>query len=94
MLKNKLRLKSRIRYVEKATTEYEMKLNDLITQFTIAMTNEEAKLLRSVKGVMPLESFDEREQFVLEGLIRKSLVSKVHNNGNTMVVANDESLNK
>ena len=71
-----------------------MKLNELITQFTIAMTNEEAKLLRSVKGVMPLESFDEREQFVLEGLIRKSLVSKVHNNGNTMVVANDESLNK
>jgi len=71
-----------------------MKLNDLITQFTIAMTNEEAKLLRSVKGVMPLESFDEREQFVLEGLIRKSLVSKVHNNGNILVVANDESLNK
>ena len=71
-----------------------MKLNELITQFTIAMSNEEAKLLRSVKGVMPYESFDEREQFVLEGLIRKSLVSKVHNNGNTMVVANDESLNK
>ena len=71
-----------------------MKLNELITQFTIAMSNEEAKVLKSVKGVMPLESFDEREQFVLEGLIRKSLVSKVHNNGNTMVVANDESLNK
>ena len=70
-----------------------MKLNELITQFTIAMSNEEAKLLRSVKGVMPYESFDEREQFVLEGLIRKSLVSKVHNNGNIMVVANDESLN-
>mgnify|MGYP003316607121 FL=1 len=70
-----------------------MKLNDLITQFTIAMSNEEAKLLRNVKGVMPYESFDEREQFVLEGLIRKSLVSKVHNNGNIMVVANDESLN-
>ena len=65
-----------------------MKLNDLITQFTIAMTNEEAKLLRSVKGVMPLESFDEREQFVLEGLIRKSLVSKVHNNGYTLVITN------
>ena len=70
-----------------------MKQNDLITQFTIAMSNEEAKLLRNVKGVMPYESFDEREQFVLEGLIRKSLVSKVHNNGNIMVVANDESLN-
>ena len=71
-----------------------MKLNELITQFTIAMSNEEAKLLRNVKGVMPYESFDEREQFVLEGLIRKSLVSKVHNNGNILVVANDESLNK
>jgi len=71
-----------------------MKLNDLITQFTIAMTNEEAKLLRSVKGVMPLESFDEREQFVLEGLIRKSLVSKVYNNGNILVVANEETINK
>jgi len=71
-----------------------MKLNDLITQFTIAMSNEEAKLLRNVKGVMPYESFDEREQFVLEGLIRKSLVSKVHNNGSILVVANDESLNK
>jgi len=71
-----------------------MKLNELITQFTIAMSNEEADLLRNVKGVMPYESFDEREQFVLEGLIRKSLVSKVHNNGNILVVANDESLNK
>mgnify|MGYP000040962189 FL=1 len=71
-----------------------MKLNELITQFTIAMSNEEADLLRNVKGVMPYESFDEREQFVLEGLIRKSLVSKVHNNGNIMVVANDESLSK
>ena len=66
-----------------------MKLNDLITQFTIAMTNEEAKLLRSVKGVMPLESFDEREQFVLEGLIRKSLVSKVVQNGTVLIVKND-----
>ena len=56
-----------------------MKLNELIKQFTIAMNNEEAKLLKSLKGVIPLESFDEREQFILEGLIRKSLVSKVYN---------------
>ena len=67
-----------------------MKLNELLTQFTIALINEEAKVLKSVKGVMPIESFDEREQFVLEGLIKKSLVSKVHNNGNIMVVANEE----
>ncbi len=71
-----------------------MKLNELITQFTIAMSNEEAKLLKTIKGVMPYEGFDEREQFVLEGLIRKSLVSKVHNNGDILVVANDENLNR
>tara|TARA_B100001109_G_scaffold132187_1_gene107495 strand:+ start:74 stop:289 length:216 start_codon:yes stop_codon:yes gene_type:complete len=71
-----------------------MKLNELIKQFTITMNNEEAKLLKSLKGVIPLESFDEREQFILEGLIRKSLVSKVYNNGNILVVANEETLNK
>ncbi len=71
-----------------------MKLNELIKQFTIAMNNEEATLLKSLKGVIPLESFDEREQFILEGLIRKSLVSKVYNNGNILVVANEETINK
>ena len=71
-----------------------MKLNELIKQFTIAMNNEEAKLLKSLKGVIPLESFDEREQFILEGLMRKSLVSKVYNNGDILVVANEEILNK
>tara|TARA_B100000212_G_scaffold155343_1_gene116782 strand:+ start:214 stop:429 length:216 start_codon:yes stop_codon:yes gene_type:complete len=71
-----------------------MKLNELLKQFTIAMNNEEAKLLKSLKGVIPLESFDEREQFILEGLIRKSLVSKVYNNGDILVVANEETLNK
>ena len=71
-----------------------MKLNELIKQFPIAMNNEEAKLLKSLKGVIPLESFDEREQFILEGLIRKSLVSKVYNNGNILVVANEETINK
>ena len=71
-----------------------MKLNELIKQFTITMNNEEAKLLKSLKGVIALESFDEREQFILEGLIRKSLVSKVYNNGNILVVANEETLNK
>ena len=69
-----------------------MKLNELLTQFTIAMNNEEAKLLKSLKGVMPLESFDERERFILEGLIRKRLVSKVYNNGNLLVVVNEKSL--
>ena len=66
-----------------------MKLNELIQSFTIAMSNEEAAVLKSIQGVQPLESFSERDQFVIEGLIRKSLVSKVHNKGSTLVMANE-----
>ena len=61
-----------------------MKLNELIKQFTIAMNNEEAKLLKSLKGVIP-ESFDEREH-PIQKVLYKSLVSKVYNNGDILVV--------
>jgi hypothetical protein len=66
-----------------------MKLNELIKEFTIAMSNEEKDVLESIKGAIPIGSFDEREQFVIENLVRKSLVSKVKQNGYTMVVANE-----
>jgi len=66
-----------------------MKLNELIKEFRIQMSNEEKKVLDGIRGAMPLESFPERDQVVIEGLIRKSLVSKIHNNGYTMVVANE-----
>lgn len=66
-----------------------MKLNELILDFKIATSNEEKEVLKSIKGVMPIGSFDEREQFVIENLVRKSLVSKVKQNGYTMVVANE-----
>lgn len=66
-----------------------MKLNELIKQFSIAMSNEEKDVLDRMSGVQPLDSFTEREQFVIEGLIRKSLVSKVHNKGSVLVMANE-----
>jgi hypothetical protein len=66
-----------------------VKLNELIKQFSIAMSNEEKDVLGRMSGVQPLDSFTEREQFVIEGLIRKSLVSKVHNKGSTLVMANE-----
>ena len=66
-----------------------MKLNELILDFKIATSNEEKQVLKSIKGAMPIQSFDEREQFVIENLVRKSLVSKVKQNGYTMVVANE-----
>jgi len=67
-----------------------MKLNDLVGNFSIAMSNEEKKVLSTIDGIMPLSSFAEREQTIIENLIRKSLVSKVHNkDGSTLVMANE-----
>lgn len=66
-----------------------MKLNELIKQFSIAMSNEEKSMLDRMSGVQSLDSFTEREQFVIEGLIRKSLVSKVHSKGSVLVMANE-----
>ena len=66
-----------------------MKLNELITEFTIAVSNEEQNMLDNMSGVTPIDSFDERERFIIENLIRKSLVSKVKHNGIVMVLVNE-----
>lgn len=68
-----------------------MKLNELIKEFTIHATNEEKQLLDKIKSPCYYESFTEREQFVIENLFRKSLLTKVHNRGNIVVVPNDQS---
>lgn len=66
-----------------------MKLNDLITSFDIALTNEEKILLDKLKNPEYIKNFQEREQYVLENLIRKSLVSKVYYKGEVVVVPDD-----
>jgi hypothetical protein len=66
-----------------------MKLNELIKSFSIAMSNEEKTLLDQMQDVRPLDSFTEREQAIIENLVRKSLVSKIHNKGSTLVMANE-----
>ena len=67
-----------------------MKLNELVGEFSIQTTNEEKEVLARMKDYpMHLISFPERERFVIEGLIRKALVSKITNNGSVMVIANE-----
>lgn len=65
-----------------------MKINDLIGELKIAVTNEEDALLEKVTSIHNLNSFTEREQFILNNLIRKSLVSKINHKGNTFVTKN------
>jgi hypothetical protein len=66
-----------------------MKLNELIKSFSIAMSNEEKALLDRMEGVQPLDRFTEREQVIIENLVRKSLVSKIHNKGLILVMVNE-----
>ena len=65
-----------------------MKLNDLISHFEIQTTNEENELLDKIKDVMIPEQFTEREQTVIENLIRKSLITKIVENNKVYLVKN------
>jgi len=67
-----------------------MKLNELISEFRIAVSNEENQVLEAMEGVKPLDSYNEREQVIIANLIRKSLVSKVMYNGDTLVTRNEQ----
>jgi len=66
-----------------------MKINDLVGEFTVQTSNEEKEVLAKVQNPLPMNSFPEREQFVIDGLIRKALITKVNRNGMIVVVANE-----
>ena len=66
-----------------------MKLNELIGSFDIYTTNEEQQELTQLEGMVPFGSFNERQQVIINNLIRKSLVSKIVIGAQTLVVRND-----
>ena len=66
-----------------------MKLNELVGNFNIYTTNEEKAVLSKIDDIMSIDTFTEREQTIIENLIRKSLVSKVQQRGSTLVMANE-----
>jgi len=67
-----------------------MKLNDLITDFKIALSNEETQLLRRFSGVMQPDQFTEREKRIIENMVRKSVVNKIVHKGKTYLVQNEK----
>jgi|TARA_R110000851_G_C12899162_1_gene547982 hypothetical protein len=66
-----------------------MKINDLIGEFRIQMSNEEKLLLDRMSKPCYFNNLTEREQFVAENLIRKSLISKVKHNGAVVIIQNE-----
>ena len=65
-----------------------MKINEILTGFSIYTSLEEDAMLKRLTSVAYLNSFTEREQFIIEGLVRKSLVIKVGDT-NPKVIANE-----
>ena len=65
-----------------------MRINELIQEFTIQTSNEEKDMLSKLQSVKNLDTFMERDQEVINQLIRKSLVRRMNKDGQTMVVAN------
>lgn len=67
-----------------------MKVNELISSFKVWTTNEERQLLGKLSSPVKLSSLTEHDQFRVQALIRKSLVTKVGMTDPT-VVANDKN---
>lgn len=65
-----------------------MKISDLIESFEVFTSNEEDEMLKQLSKPAFLNSFSEREKFIIEGLIRKSLVIKIGDD-NPRVIANE-----
>ena len=66
-----------------------MKINELISDFNVFTTSEEDEVLSKCKQLRSFHSFTPREQFILETLIRKALVSKIVKEKTVMVLANE-----
>jgi hypothetical protein len=59
-----------------------MKLNELVRSLDTWTSREERAVLEDLKGLVSIKIFDEHERFIIESLIRKSLVIKVQGNNN------------
>jgi hypothetical protein len=62
---------------------------NLLDEFEIWTTIDEAKLLKKLVTPVKLSSLNEQDQFRVQAMIRKSLVTKIGHN-DPMVVANEK----
>ena len=66
-----------------------MKVNEILTSFTIYTNNEESAFLDSLSDeTILLSRFNEHDQEILNNLIRKSLVMKIVENGQVSIRKN------
>lgn len=65
-----------------------MRLNELVRSIPTWMSAEEQEIYSKITELKSMGTFDEREQVIIENLIRKSLVIKVENKGVIYVYPN------
>jgi hypothetical protein len=65
-----------------------MKINELVRSLNVWCNNEELAILESFTEPRLINSFEERDQHIIENLIRKSLVIKVQGKNSTYVYPN------
>ena len=66
-----------------------MKINEILNKLEIWTTNEESTLLKKLKRPIKLSELNEHDQYKVQIMIRKNLVSKIGFN-DPMVVANEK----
>ena len=62
----------------------------ILDDFTIWTTNEERQILKKLKEPVRLSSLSEHDQFKIQAMIRKSLITKIGFK-DPMVVANEKN---
>lgn len=67
-----------------------MKINELLGGFEIWTTNEEKELLKKLDQPVKVSTLSEQEQFKVQAMIRKSLLTKIGHE-DPMVVANEKT---
>lgn len=67
-----------------------MKINELLGDFEIWTTNEEKELLKKFNQPVKVSTLSEQDQFKVQAMIRKSLLTKIGHE-DPMVVANEKT---
>jgi hypothetical protein len=65
-----------------------MKINELVRSLPTWTSAEERTVLERINGIEPLSVFNEREQHVIESLVRKSLVIRITERETTYIYPN------
>ena len=66
-----------------------MRINELVDKFEIYANNEEQRLIEKLTDPVVFENLEPREQWVVQNMLRKSLVKRYTREGQIYIVKNN-----